>query len=92
MDENLLKTSREKPFYITEESKKVLTDAIQNDTAFLEANSMMDYSLFVAIDGAELVLGSVSKLVALNLLSRQRFFRQLQVKCCQNSELEECFD
>ena len=65
MDENLLKTSREKPFYITEESKKVLTDAIQNDTAFLEANSMMDYSLFVAIDGAELVLGSVSKLVAL---------------------------
>ena len=78
MDENLLKTSREKPFYITEESKKVLTDAIQNDTAFLEANSMMDYSLFVAIDGAELVLGSVSKLVALNSLERffSTIFRQ----------------
>ena len=74
MDENLLKTSREKPFYITEESKKVLTDAIQNDTAFLEANSMMDYSLFVAIDGAELVLGSVSKLVSLTNSLERVFF------------------
>ena len=59
MDENLLKTSRENPFYITEESKVVLTKAINNDTSFLEQNLMMDYSLLVAIDGSELVLGII---------------------------------
>ena len=57
MDENLLNTARDNPFYITPEVKRILTEAIQNDTSFLEDNSMMDYSLFVAIDGDKLVLG-----------------------------------
>ena len=57
MDENLLNTARDNPFYITPEVKTILTEAIQNDTSFLEDNSMMDYSLFVAIDGDKLVLG-----------------------------------
>jgi len=59
MDENLLNTARDNPFYITPEVKTILTEAIQNDTSFLEDNSMMDYSLFAAIDGDKLVLGII---------------------------------
>ena len=61
LDENMLKLSREKPLYITEESHRFLLAAIANDTAFLEKNAMMDYSLFVAIDGDtnELVVGII---------------------------------
>ena len=61
MDENLVNVLREKPFYINEDSQRLLSSAIKNDTAFLEANEMMDYSLLVAIDGFtnELVLGII---------------------------------
>ena len=61
MDENLVNVLREKPFYINEDSQRILSSAIKNDTAFLEANEMMDYSLLVAIDGQsnELVLGII---------------------------------
>ena len=61
MDENLVNVLREKPFYINEDSQRILSSAIKNDTAFLEANEMMDYSLLVAIDGQsnELILGII---------------------------------
>lgn len=61
MDENLVNVLREKPFYINEDSQRLLSSAIKNDTAFLEANEMMDYSLLVAIDGYsnELILGII---------------------------------
>ena len=61
MDENLLNVAREKPFYINEYSHRVLSTAIKNDTAFLESNGMMDYSLLVAMDGSsnQLVLGII---------------------------------
>ena len=61
MDENLVNVLREKPFYINEDSQRTLSSAIRNDTGFLEANEMMDYSLLVAIDGHtnQLILGII---------------------------------
>ena len=61
MDENLVNVLREKPFYINEDSQCTLSSAIRNDTDFLEANGMMDYSLLVAIDGIgnQLILGII---------------------------------
>ena len=61
MDENLVNVLREKPFYINEDSQRTLSTAIRNDTEFLEANGMMDYSLLVAIDGSsnQLILGII---------------------------------
>jgi len=61
MDENLVNVLREKPFYINEDSQRILSSAIKNDTGFLEANEMMDYSLLVAIDdySNQLILGII---------------------------------
>lgn len=51
------------PLYILPHSKAVLTAAIQNDTEFLSAQSVMDYSLLVGLDSEnrELVLGIIGK-------------------------------
>ncbi|KAJ8957069.1 hypothetical protein NQ318_007282 [Aromia moschata] len=61
LDENLLKMTCESPLYILPHSKAVLTAAIQNDTEFLSAQSVMDYSLLVGLDSEnkELVLGII---------------------------------
>lgn len=51
----------ESPLYILPHSKSVLTAAIQYDTEFLSAQSVMDYSLLVGLDeeNKELVLGII---------------------------------
>ncbi|EFA00380.1 1-phosphatidylinositol 3-phosphate 5-kinase [Tribolium castaneum] len=61
LDENLLKMTCDAPLYILPHSKAVLTAAIQNDTEFLSAQSVMDYSLLVGLDSEnrELVLGII---------------------------------
>ena len=61
MDENLINVLRDKPIYINEDSWRILSSAIRNDTDFLEAHGMMDYSLLVAIDGSsnQLILGII---------------------------------
>ncbi|GJQ83295.1 putative translation initiation factor IF-2, N-terminal region [Trypoxylus dichotomus] len=61
LDENLLKMSCDSPLYILPHSKAVLTAAIQNDTEFLSAQSVMDYSLLVGLDSEnkELVVGII---------------------------------
>ena len=43
MDENLINVLRDKPIYINEDSWRILSSAIRNDTDFLEAHGMMDY-------------------------------------------------
>ncbi|RWS02330.1 Csa-PIP kinase-like protein [Dinothrombium tinctorium] len=50
LDENLIKMTRESPFYIRNHSKRVLQAAIGNDSSFLASLSLMDYSLLVGID------------------------------------------
>lgn len=52
------------PLYILPHSKAVLTAAIQNDTEFLSAQSVMDYSLLVGLDSenSELVLGIIGNI------------------------------
>ncbi|KAK9746951.1 FYVE zinc finger [Popillia japonica] len=61
LDENLLKMSCDSPLYVLPHSKAVLTAAIQNDTEFLSAQSVMDYSLLVGLDieNKELVVGII---------------------------------
>lgn len=51
------------PLYILPHSKSVLSAAIQNDTEFLSAQSVMDYSLLVGLDSErkELVLGIIGE-------------------------------
>lgn len=51
------------PLYIYPHSKSVLTHAIINDTEFLAAQSVMDYSLLVGLDphSKELVVGIIGK-------------------------------
>lgn len=55
--------SCDSPLYILPHSKAVLTAAIQNDTEFLSAQSVMDYSLLVGLDSEnkELVVGIIGK-------------------------------
>ncbi|RZB49896.1 PIP5K domain containing protein [Asbolus verrucosus] len=61
LDENLLKMTCDAPLYILPHSKAVLTAAIQNDTEFLSAQFVMDYSLLIGLDSEnkELVLGII---------------------------------
>lgn len=49
------------PLYILPHSKAVLKAAIHNDTEFLAAQSVMDYSLLVGLDtnNKDLVLGII---------------------------------
>jgi len=58
-DEHLIEAMEASPFYVRD--KSVLRDAIQNDTAFLAENGIVDYSLLLGIDEAkqELVVGVI---------------------------------
>ena len=53
------------PLYIRGHSKSVLTQAITNDTHFLSANLVMDYSLLVGVDETrkELIIGIIGELL-----------------------------
>jgi 1-phosphatidylinositol-3-phosphate 5-kinase len=61
MDENLVEISLKSPLYIREASKRMLSEAIDNDTQFLANLNVMDYSLVVGVDSVnqELVVGIV---------------------------------
>ncbi|RIA92962.1 hypothetical protein C1645_763745 [Glomus cerebriforme] len=61
LDENLLELMNEKPLYLREHSKKLLTESLFNDTLFLARHNVMDYSLLVGFDEdkRELVVGIV---------------------------------
>lgn len=62
MDENLMRISCEyNPLLIRASSKKILNEAIDNDSKFLASISVMDYSLLVGVDkeNHELVLGII---------------------------------
>lgn len=61
LDENLLKKICRDPLYVHYHSKTALYDATKNDSDFLAANLIMDYSLLVGIDEErrELVLGII---------------------------------
>ncbi|GAA6016064.1 hypothetical protein JCM10207_004429 [Rhodosporidiobolus poonsookiae] len=61
LDENLLEISLKNPFYVREESKQYIKQAIYNDSQFLSDLNVMDYSLVVGVDAvnAELCVGIV---------------------------------
>ncbi|GAA5897193.1 hypothetical protein JCM6882_001813 [Rhodosporidiobolus microsporus] len=61
LDENLLELSLKNPFYVREESKQFIKQAIFNDSQFLSDLNVMDYSLVVGVDAvnAELCVGIV---------------------------------
>lgn len=61
MDENLLRITCERPLFIHAKSKKILNEAIDNDSRFLTSISVMDYSLLVGVDkeNMELILGII---------------------------------
>ncbi|GAA5855583.1 hypothetical protein JCM8547_001605 [Rhodosporidiobolus lusitaniae] len=61
LDENLLELSLKNPFYVREESKQFIKQAIYNDSQFLSDLNVMDYSLVVGVDAvqAELCVGIV---------------------------------
>ncbi|OQR76585.1 1-phosphatidylinositol 3-phosphate 5-kinase-like [Tropilaelaps mercedesae] len=50
LDENFMRQMCDHPLYIRQHSKKVLMDAITNDSSFLAECKVMDYSLLVGID------------------------------------------
>ncbi|TRM61544.1 hypothetical protein BD626DRAFT_631658 [Schizophyllum amplum] len=61
LDENLIETMHERPFYVREHSKRILRGALLHDTRFLADINVMDYSLVCGVDSAtdELVVGIV---------------------------------
>ncbi|GAA5844076.1 hypothetical protein JCM9279_003724 [Rhodotorula babjevae] len=61
LDENLLEVSLKTPFYVREESKQFIKQAIFNDSQFLSDLNVMDYSLVVGVDAvkSELLVGIV---------------------------------
>ncbi|XP_039284821.1 putative 1-phosphatidylinositol 3-phosphate 5-kinase [Nilaparvata lugens] len=61
LDENLLNRSCDSPLYIQPHAKTVLMQAIHQDTQFLAAQCVMDYSLLVGLDETkkELVVGII---------------------------------
>ncbi|GAA5894437.1 hypothetical protein JCM8208_006239 [Rhodotorula glutinis] len=61
LDENLLEVSLKNPFYVREESKQFIKQAIFNDSQFLSDLNVMDYSLVVGVDAvkSELLVGIV---------------------------------
>ncbi|KAI0639865.1 hypothetical protein C8Q77DRAFT_1185647 [Trametes polyzona] len=61
LDENLVQTAHETPFYVREHSKRILRGALFNDSKFLADINVMDYSLVVGVDSgeSELVVGIV---------------------------------
>ncbi|CAJ0583574.1 unnamed protein product, partial [Mesorhabditis spiculigera] len=61
MDENFIKDLWNSQLYVYPHSKAALNQAISNDSHFLSAQHVMDYSLLVGVDDAtgELILGIV---------------------------------
>lgn len=50
LDENMIEYIYESPVFVREHSKKLLRGSLFNDTSFLSAMDVMDYSLVVGID------------------------------------------
>ncbi|KAK6458092.1 uncharacterized protein RJT20DRAFT_93338 [Scheffersomyces xylosifermentans] len=50
LDENMIEYIYESPVFVKEQSKKLLRGSLFNDTSFLSAMEVMDYSLVIGID------------------------------------------
>ncbi|RLV95687.1 1-phosphatidylinositol 3-phosphate 5-kinase fab1 [Spathaspora sp. JA1] len=50
LDENMIEFIYESPVFVKEQSKKLLRGCLFNDTSFLSAMDVMDYSLVIGID------------------------------------------
>ena len=61
LDENFLRDLWTNQFYLHAHSKAAINMAISNDSHFLAANDVMDYSLLVGVDedDGQLILGIV---------------------------------
>ncbi|KAH7886184.1 hypothetical protein F5I97DRAFT_2026417 [Phlebopus sp. FC_14] len=61
LDENLVESAYQSPFYLREHSKRILRGALYNDSKFLADINVVDYSLVVGVDNEtrELVVGIV---------------------------------
>ncbi|KAL4290601.1 hypothetical protein GQ457_14G007610 [Hibiscus cannabinus] len=61
LDQNLIESMRTSPIFVSSKAKRLLERAIWNDTAFLAASDVMDYSLLVGVDEEkhELVVGII---------------------------------
>lgn len=59
MDENLLNLRWENPLYVQSPTARTLFAAVERDTDFLAAHTVMDYSLLLGIDGHTLILGII---------------------------------
>lgn len=61
LDENMVDFIYETPLFAREHSKKLLSQSVWNDTLFLGRQTIMDYSLMIAIDEkrSELVVGII---------------------------------
>ena len=61
LDENMVEFIYESPLFAREHSKKLLRSSVHNDTLFLARQTVMDYSLMIAIDELrkELVVGII---------------------------------
>jgi 1-phosphatidylinositol-3-phosphate 5-kinase len=61
LDENMVEFIYESPLFVREHSKRLLRSSVFNDTLFLARQSVMDYSLMIAIDEnrKELVVGMI---------------------------------
>ena len=61
LDENLVRMLRDTPLYVRPHSKKLLQEALENDSQFLTSHEILDYSLLVGVDDdkKELVVGLI---------------------------------
>jgi len=61
LDENMVEFIYESPLFVREHSKRLIRSSVWNDTLFLARQSVMDYSLMIAIDEnrKELVVGMI---------------------------------
>ncbi|GMI93650.1 FORMS APLOID AND BINUCLEATE CELLS 1B [Hibiscus trionum] len=61
LDQNLIESMRTSPIFVSNKAKRLLERAIWNDTAFLAASDVMDYSLLVGVDEEkhELIVGII---------------------------------
>lgn len=54
LDENLVDIIFEQPIFVREQTKRLLTSAVYNDTLFLSKQNVMDYSLMAGFDDPSL--------------------------------------
>ncbi|KAK3393655.1 hypothetical protein B0H63DRAFT_458736 [Podospora didyma] len=61
LDENMVEYIYESPLFAREHSKRLLRASVWNDTLFLQRQTVMDYSLMIAVDEVkkELVVGII---------------------------------